>query len=203
MNIDNYRKAYIEAIYKSKALLIKPQLFTLRSGKASHIYLNHRQFLTQSNYLTLIAEAYTALIQTELSDYTLAVVDSIMSPIIAGAISTITGHDLAVVKTKKLEHGTQEDIYGKMNKPLVIVDDMSSTGGIIIETAQKIRNQGGQVAHCVISACRNNQASSKLQKHGIQMLAIASFGEIISTLKPNLTTQELEIIATEQKELSL
>lgn len=54
MDFDTLKSQYIAGIYQTKALLIKEQPFTLQSGKKSHVYLNHRDFLSTHAYLTLV-----------------------------------------------------------------------------------------------------------------------------------------------------
>lgn len=197
MNIDKIKVSYISAVYQTGAFLVKAQPFQLRSGKQSHLYLNHRQFLTQSIYLSLIAKAFTALIQQKLNEFSLGVVDSIMSPIIAGAISTHTEANIVVVKSKKLAHGMQDDIYGSLDKEIVIVDDMTSTGNTIIEVIKKIRKHGGHVNYCVVCAERDPTGANNLLKEGVKLLSIANFTEIVDSLKDKLTEDELLYISSE------
>ncbi len=198
MKFDDLKKQYIDAVYETGAFLIKDEPFELRSGKRSHIYLNHRQFLTKSEFLLVVAKAFTAKIKTVLTDFQIAVVDSIMSPIIAGAISTYANVDIVVVKSNPLEHGTKQDIYGDISKEIVIIDDMTSTGGTIIESAQKIRAKGGIVNYCIVSAYRDLSAIKKLKEFNIQTLAIASFKEVVDFLQDKLSEKELNCLKSEK-----
>jgi orotate phosphoribosyltransferase len=196
-NIQKLRQLYVEGIYETKALLIREQPFTLQSGRQSHIYLNHRNFLAKSKYLTLVAKIYLQLIEEHLQDYKLAVVDSVMSPIIAGAMSTLSNKDLTIIKSSKMEHGTKEDIYGECTGEIVIIDDMTSTGGTIVEAAQKIRKAGATVNYAVVSACRDQSAKENVAKTNITLLSIASFDEILSLLELELSKKEKELVKLE------
>lgn len=194
MNIEKLKSQYFDGIYTTKALLIKEQPFTLQSGKKSHIYLNHRNFLSNYQYLSLVVNIYHMLMQPLEKNYVLGVVDSIMSPIIVGAMSSLFNKNYVVVKKESLKHGTQEALYGEATHNTILVDDMTSTGETLIDAAQKIRHHGGNVNHVIISAYREETAIRNLQAHGIQLLAIASFDEIINYLKPMLTLKEKNII---------
>jgi len=198
-SIQQLKQLYVEGVYETKALLIRDQPFTLQSGRQSHIYLNHRNFLSKNQYLVLVAKIYLQLIDQVLQDYKLAVVDSVMSPIITGAMCTLSGKDLTIIKSAKLEHGTKEDIYGECTGEIVIIDDMTSTGGTIVEAAQKIRKAGGTVNYAVVSACRDKSATENLTKENITLLSIASFDEIISLLESHLNKQEKELVKLEHK----
>jgi orotate phosphoribosyltransferase len=198
-DIKTLKRFYVEGVYETKALLIREQPFTLQSGRQSHIYLNHRNFLAKSDHLTLVANIYLQLIDQVLKDYKLAVVDSVMSPIIVGAMCTLSGKDLTIIKSAKLEHGTKEDIYGECTGEIVIIDDMTSTGGTIAEAAGKIRNAGGVVNYAVVSACRDQSAKQNLAKERITLLSIAGFDEILCALQFQLTAQEKELVKLEYK----
>jgi orotate phosphoribosyltransferase len=69
MSLDHLKSQYFDGVYKSKAFLIKEQPFILQSGKQSHLYLNHRNFLSQSNYLALVANIYHELAKKIELDY--------------------------------------------------------------------------------------------------------------------------------------
>lgn len=198
--IEQLKQQYIETIYKTKALLIKEEQFDLKSGGKSHIYLNHRNFLSNYKYLELIAKIYLELLKEKVKDYKLCSIDSVMSPIIVGAMCALDNKDIVVVKEKKLEHGTKQDIYGGASGEIVIVDDMTSTGSMIIRAAKKIRENKGIVRYAVVSSCRDKTAKENLKKEGIELLNIASFKEIIGLLEPHLTDKEKEIVEKEYSE---
>jgi len=199
MSLDDLKKRYFEGIYQTKALLIKSKPFILKSGKQSHIYLNHRNFLSKSKYLTLVANLYHKLAKDITGDYQLGVVDSIMSPIIVGAISTQYDKDFVVVKKEPLKHGTQEYIYGDISKPIVLIDDMTSTGSTLIDAADKIRSKNGSVHAAMISAYRDDIALKQLEAKNINLISITSFDEILHYLGSSLTEEERHFVQLEQK----
>ncbi len=197
MDLHDLKQLYINGVYETKALLIREEPFTLQSGRQSHIYLNHRNFLAKDEYLVLVARIYMQLIEEVVPDCKLAVVDSVMSPIIVGAMCALANKDLVVIKSAKLEHGTKEDIYGDCSGEIVIIDDMTSTGGTIIESTHKIRKAGGSINYAVVSACRDRTANDNLAKENIKLLSIASFDEVISGLGSQLTGKEKELVKKE------
>jgi orotate phosphoribosyltransferase len=199
MQLSKLKQLYVEGVYETRALLIREEPFTLQSGGQSHVYLNHRNFLSRGDYLVLVANIYFQLIGSVLKteDYRLAVVDSIMSPIIVGAMCALRKKDLTVIKSTKLEHGTEQDIYGDCHGEVVIIDDMTSTGKTILEATDKIRAAGGQVHYAVVSALRDQTAVDNLAGKNVSLLHIASFQEILALLQPSLTTKEKALVASE------
>ena len=194
MNLEQLKIHYIEGIYRTKSLLIQENCFTLQSGKKSHIYLNHRYFLSNSGYLSLVATLYHELTRNLSSNYVLGAVESIMSPVIVGAMSVLFQKDFVAIQKKPMTHGTQATIYGDIKNEVLLVDDMTSTGDTLIEAALKIRANGGAVNYAVISAYREETALYNLQSHAITPLSIASFAEIITQLFPTLTSREQAIV---------
>lgn len=197
MSLEILKKQYIDAIYEAKALIISENPLTLASGGKSHVYVNHRNFLPHHSYLELIARCYLKLLEPLVQDYKLCVVDSTMSPIIAGAMSVLAKRDIVIVKVKKTEHGTKEETFGDISGEAVLVDDMTSTGSTLLEAAPSIRSRGARVRYAVVSACRDETAQVNLAREGVQLLSIATFKEIITTLRPKLNSREKEWVSKE------
>jgi len=196
-DLDKLKQEYIEALHKTEALMIKEEPFDLHSGGKSHIYLNHRMFLSRYNYIELIARIYLRLLTSVVKHYRVCAVDSVMSPILVGAMSVLEKKDIVVVKSMKSEHGVREDIYGRIAGEIVVVDDMSSTGDTLLEAARKIRDKGGLVRYAVVSACRDQRAHENLSREKLELLSITNFREIVDCLKPRLNPREKELVERE------
>lgn len=199
MNLTELKEHYFDGIYRTKAFLIKEKPFTLQSGKKSHLYLNHRYFLSQSKFLILIASIYHELTKNITYDFQLGAVDSVASPIIVGAMCALFNKNYVVVKNEPLKHGTQEYLYGSLGQPVILIDDMTSTGGTLIDAANKIRSQGGEVRHAIISAYRESKAIDELASHGVTVMSIASFDDIIDYLYDSLTDQEKVLVSGKEE----
>jgi orotate phosphoribosyltransferase len=197
MSIETLKNQYIEAIYEAKALMISETPLTLASGGKSHVYVNHRNFLPHHQHLELIARIYLTLLEPHAQEYKLGVVDSTMSPILAGAMSTLGRRDVVIVKVKKTEHGTKEETFGDISGEVVLIDDMTSTGSTLLEAAPPLRERGGCIRYAVVSACRDETAQVNLAREGIQLLSIATFKEIITALRPKLNPTERERVLRE------
>ena len=120
-----------------------------------------------------------------------------MSPIISGAISANNNVDIVVVKSEKLQHGMKNDIFGSLKNEIVIVDDMTSTGGTIIKAVNKIRAHGGVVRYCCVCAQRDSVANDSLREIGVNLIAIATFSEILVALEQQFSEKELMILKNE------
>ncbi len=197
MEIEKLKKEYCKGIYQTQALLVRDAPFKLRSGSLSHIYLNHRAFLSKSEYLDLVASIYKMLIEERISNYQIASVDSLMSPVVSGALSILTGMNSVIVRQRKLEHGVEEKVFGTVEGELVIVDDMTSSGATIIETTKQLREKGGIVRYAVVSAERDSKARKNLAGEGIELLSIASFKEIVLNLREIISQEQMLLLRSE------
>lgn len=193
------KKHYIDAIYAQKAFLIRDELFTLHRGGTSHLFLSHSHFLSQYKNLKLLSELYASMIPSDVSDYSLAAVDSVMSPVVTGMLSLKLEKDVVVIKEKKLEHGLENQLYGKPQKEVILIDDVTSTGTILINAAELLRKDNVVVRYAILSACRDLQAIEKLKEAHITCLFIATYEEIITTLWPQLTESEKNCVRDEVK----
>jgi orotate phosphoribosyltransferase len=199
MDTNQLKQRYVNGVYETKSLLIHQEPFELKSGGRSHIYLNHNNFLTRGEYLKVVAELYLASIPQTPNRYKLGVVDSIMSPIIVGAMSAQAGLDVVVIKARKQTHGVKDDVFGDASGEIILIDDMTSTGSTISDAAKKIRAHGGVVKGAIVSASRNQKARENLLKEEIELTSIFTFDQIIELLNPRLGSRELDLIQADRK----
>jgi orotate phosphoribosyltransferase len=199
MDTNQLKQRYVNGVYETKSLLIHQEPFELKSGGRSHIYLNHNNFLTRGEYLKVVAELYLASIPQTPNRYKLGVVDSIMSPIIVGAMSAQAGLDTVVIKERKQTHGVKDDVFGDPLGEVILIDDMTSTGSTISDAAKKVRAHGGVVKGAIVSASRDQKARENLLKEEIELTSIFTFDQIIDLLNPRLGSRELDLVQADRK----
>lgn len=200
VSLSELKKQYIGAIYREKAFLIKEVSVKLHHGGESHLYLNHNQFLSKFSNLQLLTEIYQLLLPKNIKNYKLGAVDSILSPVLCGLLASELKKDIVVTKEKKLEHGLENKVYGDTKGEIILVDDVTSTGSILINAANALRQQGATIHYAIISACRDTNAIDNLTKAKIKVFYVATYEEIIKTLWNVLTEREKQIIRQEIKE---
>lgn len=200
MNLQSLKQKYIHALYKEGALLIKEKKFTLHHGGESHIFLNHSIFLTEYKNLELLSNIYLVLIPKEITTYKLGVVDSTMSPVICGLLAATLKKDIIITKEKNKEHGIESKIYGEPKGEIILIDDVTSTGSILINAANALREHGAIVRFAIVSACRDLSTIENLKKVGIETLFIATYEDVIKTLWDTLKEKEKNLIIAESRE---
>jgi orotate phosphoribosyltransferase len=131
-----------------KAVFFRPEEpFTWASGIKSPVYCDNRLTLTAPNVRLDVENGLADLIKEKFPQ---AVV--LMGTSTAGiAHAAITGHILGLpmgyVRSGAKDHGRQNQIEGKLEKgqKVVVVEDLISTGGSVIEVVNVLREAGADV----------------------------------------------------------
>ena len=131
-----------------KAVFFRPdEPFTWASGIKSPVYCDNRLTLTAPAVRTHVEEGLAEVIRTCYPD-----AEVLMGTSTAGiAHAAITGHLLGLpmgyVRSGAKDHGRQNQIEGRLDKgqKVVVVEDLISTGGSVLEVVQVLREAGAQV----------------------------------------------------------
>lgn len=135
-------------LLKIKAVFFRPQEpFTWASGIKSPVYCDNRLTLTSVEVRTDVENGLATLIKENYPD-----AEVLMGTSTAGiAHAAITGHILSLpmgyVRSGAKDHGRQNQIEGKLEKgqKVVVVEDLISTGGSVIEVVNVLREAGADV----------------------------------------------------------
>jgi len=122
--------------------------FTLRSGRKSNFYLDKYRFETQGDILIELGKMF--------AEHITADVDRIAGPELgavplAAAASMTTGKPAIYVRNQKKEYGSNKQIEGVFNagETIVIVEDIMTTGGQVVEAARTLEQAGLKVKKIV------------------------------------------------------
>lgn len=144
----DYRTIIAKDLLKIKAVFFRPEEpFTWASGIKSPVYCDNRLTLTAPEVRTDVENGLAALIKENYPD-----AEVLMGTSTAGiAHAAITGHILGLpmgyVRSGSKDHGRQNQIEGKLEKgqKVVVVEDLISTGGSVIDVVNVLREAGAEV----------------------------------------------------------
>ena len=130
------------------AVFLRPQEpFTWASGIKSPVYCDNRLTLTDVAVRTDVENGLAQLIRTYYPD-----AEVLMGTSTAGiAHAAITGHILGMpmgyVRGSAKDHGRKNQIEGRLQpgQKVVVVEDLISTGGSVLEVVNVLREFGAQV----------------------------------------------------------
>lgn len=135
-------------LLKIKAVFFRPEEpFTWASGIKSPVYCDNRLTLTSVEVRNDVENGLSALIRENYPD-----VEVLMGTSTAGiAHAAIVGHlmklPMGYVRSGAKDHGRQNQIEGRLEKgqKVVVVEDLISTGGSVIEVVNVLREAGAEV----------------------------------------------------------
>lgn len=141
-------KKIAKDLLKIQAVFLSPDKpFTWASGIKSPVYCDNRLTLTAPEVRTDVENGLKALIEENYPD-----AEVLMGTSTAGiAHAAITAHlmelPMGYVRSGNKDHGRQNRIEGKLEKgqKVVVVEDLISTGGSVIDVVDALREAGAEV----------------------------------------------------------
>ena len=135
-------------LLKIKAVFFRPnEPFTWASGIKSPVYCDNRLTLTDVEVRNDVEQGLAQIISENYPD-----AEVLMGTSTAGiAHAAITGHimnlPMGYVRSGAKDHGRQNRIEGRLEKgqKVVVVEDLISTGGSVIEVVDALREAGAEV----------------------------------------------------------
>jgi orotate phosphoribosyltransferase len=139
--------------------------FTLRSGKTSHYYLDKYRFETHPDILEALAVRFAGFIDGGVDRIAGAVLGGI--PLVT-ATSLATGKPTVLIRAEKKDYGTAQQIEGELHPGdrVLLIEDVATTGGQVLEAAQMLTELGARVVAVVAVIDREEGAKANLQEAG-------------------------------------
>ncbi len=142
------KKTIAKDLLKIGAVFFRPdEPFTWASGIKSPVYCDNRLTLTAPEVRNDVENGLAALIREYYAE-----VEILMGTSTAGiAHAAITAHlmglPMGYVRSGAKDHGRQNQIEGKLEKgqKVVVVEDLISTGGSVLEVVNVLREAGADV----------------------------------------------------------
>ncbi len=131
-----------------KAVFLKPDdPFTWASGIKSPIYCDNRLTLSDTAVRCDVEQGLAELIDKNYPEAEMLMGTSTAGIAHAAITATILDLPMGYVRSGAKDHGRQNQIEGKLEKgtKVVVVEDLISTGGSVIEVVDVLREAGAEV----------------------------------------------------------
>ncbi len=156
--------------------------FTLASGKESSYYINSKQAIFNSEVLKLLADALYESAQD--LDVEAAGGPEVGAIPMAAALAyryALAGRNLEgfFVRKQAKGHGSRERLEGQVHAGdrVVVVDDVLTTGGSVLQAIEAVEAAGATVARVVCICDRLQRAGEALAKYDFRPLfTVRDFG---------------------------
>ncbi|MBE7024447.1 MAG: orotate phosphoribosyltransferase [Ruminococcaceae bacterium] len=165
-----------------KAVFFRPdEPFTWASGIKSPVYCDNRLTLTATEVRNDVENGLAELIKTHYPE-----AEVLMGTSTAGiAHAAITAHILDMpmgyVRSGKKDHGRNNQIEGKLEKgqKVVVVEDLISTGGSVLEVVDVLREAGAEVLGVVsIFTYGMEKGIKRLAEANVKNVSLTNFDVI-------------------------
>lgn len=151
--------------------------FTLRSGQVSREYFDKFQFTSRPDLLEAVAEAMAEIVPSDVE--VLAGLQLGGVPL-AAALALKTRIPAVYVRLQRKPYATQKiaegvDLNGKV---VAIVEDVVSTGGQIVLSAEDLRQEGADVRYALAVVDRETGGGDNLAAAGLGYRFLVTSGAL-------------------------
>ena len=170
-------------LLKIKAVFFRPEEpFTWASGIKSPVYCDNRLTLSDIDVRSDVENGLATLIKENYPE-----AEVLMGTSTAGiAHAAITAHlldmPMGYVRSGAKDHGRQNQIEGKLEKgdKVVVIEDLISTGGSVIEVVEALREAGAEVLGVAsIFTYGMKKGLERLQAADVKNISLTDFDTIV------------------------
>lgn len=167
-----------------KAVFFRPnEPFTWASGIKSPVYCDNRLTLTAPAVRDDIENALADTVKKEYPDAEVLMGTSTAGIAHAAITAHILGMPMGYVRSGAKDHGRGNQIEGRLEKgqKVVVVEDLISTGGSVIEVVNVLREAGAEVLGIVsIFTYGMQKGVDRLKEANVKNVSLTSFDVIAS-----------------------
>jgi orotate phosphoribosyltransferase len=151
--------------------------FTLASGRSSNYFFDLKPTMLHPDGSALLADALLARMEDLGADYVGGLVMGAV-PLTVGLVmrSRASDHPLKGfwVRKEQKDHGAAKLVDGHLpdNAKVVVLEDVTTTGGSAMKAIKEVQARGGQVLALLTVIDRLEGARENLAKDGIELLSL-------------------------------
>ena len=148
MTREELNRQIAKDLLKIKAVFFRPEEpFTWASGIKSPVYCDNRLTLTAPEVRADVEKGLARLISEEYPSAEVLMGTSTAGIAHAAITAHIMGLPMGYVRSGAKDHGRQNQIEGKLEpgQKVVVVEDLISTGGSVLEVVDVLRQAGAEV----------------------------------------------------------
>jgi len=173
-------RARLQELFRERALQFGD--FTLASGKKSSYYVNSKKVLFHAEALSLLGELLYE-VTSDLDFQAIGGLEVGAIPMAAAALTTFHKYGRSIegffVRKQAKAHGSKELVEGQVrpNDRVVVIDDVLTTGGSVLQAIQAVEEVGAKVLRVVCICDRLQGAGEALAKYEYRpIFTVRDFG---------------------------
>lgn len=151
--------------------------FVLRSGRKSNYYLDKYRFETQPDVLVELGKMFAAKVSAKVDRIAGAELGAVP---LAAATSMACGKPCVFVRNQKKDYGTSKQVEGVLNagETVLIVEDVLTTGGQVLEAAKTLKDAGAKIDRIVAVIDRLEGARENIEAAGYAFEALFTTADL-------------------------
>lgn len=166
-----------------KAVFLKPQdPFTWASGIKSPIYCDNRLTLSLPKVRSDVENGLAEAVKKYYPDADVLMGTSTAGIAHAAITATILDMPMGYVRSGHKDHGRQNQIEGKLEKgqKVVVIEDLISTGGSVLEVVDVLREAGAEVLGIIsIFTYGLQKGIDRLAAANVENHSLSDFGTLV------------------------
>lgn len=166
-----------------KAVFLKPQdPFTWASGIKSPIYCDNRLTLSFPKVRSDVENGLAEAVKKYYPDADVLMGTSTAGIAHAAITATILDMPMGYVRSGHKDHGRQNQIEGKLEKgqKVVVIEDLISTGGSVLEVVDVLREAGAEVLGIIsIFTYGLQKGIDRLSAANVENHSLSDFGTLV------------------------
>ena len=194
-------------LLKIKAVFFRPEEpFTWASGIKSPVYCDNRLTLSDKDVRTDVEEGLAELIKENYPEAEVLMGTSTAGIAHAAITAHIMGLPMGYVRSGHKDHGRQNQIEGRLEKgqKVVVVEDLISTGGSVLEVVDVLREAGAEVLGIVsIFTYGMQKGLDRLAAADVKNISLTNFDVIAQVAAEDgyIKTDDVELASAESSSL--
>ena len=151
--------------------------FTLRSGRKSKYYLDKYLFECQPAILQELGRRFTKYVTPQITRIAGAELGGVA---LAASAAMASGVPFVIIRNAKKDYGTRKMYEGRLERGdvILLVEDIATTGGQVLEAARTIREAGATVDRIVAVIDRQEGARENIESAGFAFDALMTKADL-------------------------
>lgn len=182
--MDNIRTHIARHLLSIGAVFLRPdEPFVWASGIKSPIYCDNRLILTAPEARNEVEQAIADTVRREYPEAQVLMGTATAGIAHAAIAAHLLGLPMGYVRSGAKDHGRQNRIEGKLTEgeKVVVIEDLISTGGSLIETVEALREAGADVLGAVsIFTYGMEKGKQRLAEAKVRAVSLTDFDEIVA-----------------------
>ena len=146
--MEHLERSIAEGLLSIRAVFFRPnEPFTWASGIKSPVYCDNRLILTAPKQRVIVEQAIADTVKREYPEAEVLMGTSTAGIAHAAIAASLLDMPMGYVRSGAKDHGRQNQIEGRLEKgqKVVVIEDLISTGGSVLEVVNVLREAGADV----------------------------------------------------------